>query len=189
MNYLFSLNTPMENFFKSENNSLAKQTLLILSGVLLLAFASQLSVPLQPVPLTFQSSTVILIGMAYGARNGSYVILAYLLAGACGLPVFADFSGGLPKLFGPTMGYLLGFLPAAFLSGYLAQKGFAKNILSSFAAACLGASIIFFFGVSALSHFIGWKNAIAFGLAPFILSELIKLIAVACVIPQLWKKQ
>lgn len=189
MNHLFSLNSTMESIFYPRDNNIIKQTLLILSGVLILACASQLSIPFTPIPLTFQSTTVILIGMAYGARNGCYVVMAYLLAGLCGLPVFADFSGGIHKLFGPSMGYLLGFVPAVIISGYLAQKGWAKHVVSSFVAACLGVSAIFFCGVTVLSLLIGWENAIAFGLAPFILSEPIKLIAVSCLIPRLWKKQ
>jgi biotin transport system substrate-specific component len=188
MNNLFSLNTPMCSVFWPRDNSLLKQSLLILSGVLILAFASQLSIPLKPIPLTFQSATVVLIGMAYGARNGCYVVIAYLLAGLSGIPIFADFSSGIPKLFAPSAGYLFGFLPAALLSGYLTQKGWAKNVISSFAAACLGVSVIFFFGVTALAQFIGWENAIALGLVPFITTESIKLIAVSCLIPRLWKK-
>lgn len=188
MNYLSSLNAPMQSIFWPKDNSLIKQSLLIFAGVLVLAIASQLSIPLKPIPLTFQSATVILIGMAYGPRNGSYVVMAYLLAGLCGLPVFADFSAGIPKLFGPSMGYLFGFLPAAWLSGYLAQKGWARGVLSSLAAACLGVSVIFLLGVSALAQFIGWDKAIAFGLMPFVVSEPIKLIAVSFVIPRLWKK-
>lgn len=189
MNYLFSLNSPMQSIFWPKENTILKQSLLILTGVIVLAIASQLSIPLNPIPLTFQSATVVLIGMAYGPRNGSYVIMAYLFAGLCGIPVFADFSAGLPKLFGPSMGYLFGFLPAAFLSGYLAQKGWARSVISSLVAAILGVSVIFFFGIIALAKFIGWEDAITFGLMPFIISEPIKLIAVSLVIPRLWKQK
>lgn len=189
MNHLLTLRSPLQSIFWPKDHSLVKQTLLILFGVFILALASQLSIPLLPVPLTFQSATVVLIGMAYGPRYGSYVVGAYLLAGLCGIPVFADFSSGLVQFSGPTMGYLIGFLPAAWLSGYLAQKGFAKNIPSSFLAACMGVSIIFTLGVGVLSQSIGFENAIKFGLLPFVFSEMIKLIAVACLIPRLWKSQ
>lgn len=189
MNYTFGLNSTLHSVFWSKQNTVAKQSLLILAGVIVLAMASQLSIPLIPVPLTFQSATVVLIGMAYGSRRGAYVVGAYLLAGACGLPVFADFSAGILKFFGSTGGYLIGFLPAAWLSGYLSEKGWAKHIATSFIAASLGVSIIFALGVSVLATFIGWKEAIQFGLMPFLLSESIKLIAVSCLIPRLWKKQ
>lgn len=187
MNHLFNLHSPLQSIFWPKENSMIKQSLLILAGVIILAAASQLSIPLQPVPLTFQSATVVLIGMAYGARNGAYVIMAYLIAGACGMPVFAGFSAGITVFFGPTAGYLIGFLPAAFFSGYLAQKGFAKNWISSFIAACLGVSLIFLLGVSMLATFVGWHQAIMLGIMPFVFSESIKLIAVSFLIPQCWK--
>lgn len=187
MNTSLPFSYPMQSIFWPKENTFFKQSLLILLGVTLLAFASQLSIPLLPVPLTFQSATVILIGMAYGARNGAYVIATYLLAGALGLPVFADFSGGMTYFYGPTAGYLIGFLPAAFLSGYLAQHGWGKHVLTSFLAACLGTGIIFLLGVTLLAQSLGWHQAIAFGLLPFLLSEPIKLAAVAYLIPKLWK--
>jgi len=189
MSYLFINKAPMQSIFWPKKNSRLKQVLLVLSGVLLLAFASQLSIPLRPIPLTFQSVTVVLIGMAYGARYGTYVVAAYLLAGILGIPVFADYSDGIAKLYGPTAGYLIGFLPAVLLSGYLAQKGWAKTIAGSFAAACLGVGVIFFCGVTVLAQFIGLHNAIAFGVMPFVVAEPIKLIAAACIIPRFWKKR
>jgi biotin transport system substrate-specific component len=165
-----------------------QQSLLILAGAVLLAVISQLSVPLKPVPLTFQSATVLLIGMAYGERMGSYVILVYILAGIVGFPVFANYSSGPAELAGPTAGYVLGFLPAAFLSGYLAQRGWASHIATSFLAACLGACIIFSLGLVVLAQWVGLKNAMILGLGPFIVSEIVKLAAVALFATQLWKK-
>lgn len=187
MSNLLKLNLPMESIFWPKENKLIKQLLLIVFGAITLALAAQISIPLQPVPLTFQSATIILIGMAYGSRNGAYVACLYLLAGVMGLPVFANFSFGISTLMGPTAGYLLGFIPAAFLCGYLTEKGWGKNILLSFVTALLGASVIFICGVSVLSSFIGWEKAITFGLLPFIVSEAIKLFAVACFIPRCWK--
>lgn len=187
MNYLPRSQAKMSLFWSKEN-SLIKQSLFILFGVFILAVASQISIPLQPVPLTFQSTTVILISMLCGVRYSAYIVTAYLFAGMVGLPVFANFSSGLPTLFGPTCGYLLGFLPAAFLSGYLAQKGWGKNIFSSFVAASAGDCLIFASGVSVLALSTGWPSALAVGFLPFIPSELIKLIALSCVVPAFWKK-
>jgi biotin transport system substrate-specific component len=161
---------------------------LILAGVFALAFASQLSIPLQPVPLTFQSATVILIGMAYGERYGAYVVSLYLLAGFCGAPVLADYASGPAHFAGPTAGYLFGFLPAAWAGGWLARQGLGRNIVTAFIAALTGAAIIFAAGVTVLTGFIGFKEAITFGLMPFIISEPIKLLAVSAIIPRLWKK-
>lgn len=187
MAHLFNLNSPLHSIFWTKDNQRIKEVFLILAGVILLAAASQLSIPLIPVPLTFQSATVALIGMAFGARRGAYVVACYLLAGSLGLPVFADFSAGFMKFVGPTGGYLAGFLPAVWVSGYLAEKGLAKSVLGSFLAACVGVSIIFFFGVSFLSTFTGFEKAIQLGLLPFMASEPFKLAALALVVPKLWK--
>lgn len=179
----------MQSIFLPKENSLYKQLATVFAGVLLLAFASQLSIPLLPVPLTFQSVTVVLIGMACGMRYSTYIVSAYLISGFLGLPVFAHFSSGSTVFFGPTLGYLLGFLPAAWLSGYLAEKGWTKNILTSFATALLSVSIIFCLGVSVLSLQIGLEKAIAFGLLPFVVTELIKLLALATIAPRFWKQR
>lgn len=187
MTHTLRLSAPQQSLLCKAQHSYARQTLIMLFGVFVLAFASQLSIPFVPVPLTFQSATVILIGMTFGSKRGASVVAAYLLAGACGLPVFADFSFGLAKFAGPTGGYLIGFLPAAYLSGFLAERGFVKNIATSFLTALLGAIIIFTLGVTVLSSFIGWHNALIYGLLPFIISEPIKLLAAACVAPTCWK--
>ncbi len=176
-----SLCWPKENIF-------LKQALLVLLGVSILSIVSQLSIPFKPVPLTFQSATVVLIGMAYGSRLGASVILSYFAAGCMGLPVFADYSMGIQHFGGFSGGYLLGFLPAAYLSGLFAERGWAKNRISAFAVALFSASVIFLFGVVQLAHFIGWENAITWGLMPFIYSEFIKLFAVSLIVPNLWKK-
>lgn len=188
MNFSISTPLPLQSKVFSTTDSWLRKSLLILAGVIVLTLASQLSIPLYPVPLTLQSATVILIGMAYGPRQGSYVIASYLSLGLLGLPVFSELGSGIPHLWGPTGGYLLGFLPAAAISGYLAQLGCGRNAITSFIAAVLGISIIFAFGILWLQHFVGVQQAIASGLIPFIISELIKLLAVAAIIPMLWKK-
>lgn len=188
MNQALGINTPLRSVFLTKNHSWLHHLALVVFGIAILAASAQLSIPFQPVPLTFQSTAVILIGMAYGPRHGAVIVGGYLLAGLMGFPVFEGFSAGPAKFFGPTLGYLLGFFPAAVLSGYLAQKGWAKHVITSFFAACLGVSIIFLCGVSVLAQSIGWYNAVFFGLLPFIVSEPIKLIVVSLLIPKLWKK-
>ncbi|MES2218804.1 MAG: biotin transporter BioY [Pseudomonadota bacterium] len=183
MTVLSTIQSPISN-----SSKFGQTALRIVGGVLLLAFAAQLSIPMQPVPLTFQSSAVILIAMMFGARQGALVILAYLAAGCCGLPVFANFSAGPMQFVGPTAGYLLGFLPAAYLTGYLLENGWQRNIITRFLAALAGASVIFILGVTVLSKFTGgWQSAFAFGAAPFLISEPIKLAAVAVLTSRRWK--
>jgi biotin transport system substrate-specific component len=178
------LTASLENRFSSKSFYLS--FIKTLAGALLLSLISQLYIPLNPTPLTFQSATVILLGMAYGSRGGAGVIAMYLFAGALGFPVFAGLHSGIHTFLDPTAGYLIGFLPAAYVSGWLAEHGFAKTIPMSLLAAMVGAAIIFIFGLSFLTHLIGWQKAVEGGLMPFIISEPIKLIAVSCIIPTLW---
>jgi len=184
---MFTLNQPLYSVFWPTQNKLAKELSLILLGIVLLAFSAQIIIPWQPVPLTFQSATVILIGCLYGARLASFTVLGYWLVGLLGLPVFAQWSSGLGVFLGLTSGYLIGFLPAAAISGYLAQHGWGRNILSAFLAACLGAGVIFLMGMLMLAKFIGWHKAFQFGVQPFLLTEPVKLLAAAMIVPRCWK--
>lgn len=173
-------------FWQITNTSL-KEVLFVLLGVFLLSLSAHISIPLRPVPLTFQSATVILIGMLSGTRLGAYTILAYLAAGFSGLPVFAGHLA-LGAFWGPSIGYLIGFLPAVALSGYLAERGWAQSVLKSFVATCLSAAVIFLFGISILTTFVGLKKAVLLGLMPFVFTEPLKLLAISFLIPQFWKK-
>lgn len=170
----------------SRDDSLFKDVLLILFGIILISFSAQFVIPLKPVPLTFQSASVILIGMLYGARLSAYTLLAYVLGGALGLPIFAHMQSGLS---GPTMGYLFGFIVAAMLGGFLAELGCAKNVLTAFLTACLSATVIFAFGLLVLAHFVGWTLAFQTGVIPFLISEPLKLFAIALIIPQCWRRK
>lgn len=178
--------TPVKSILWPDH-SLMKQIGMVLAGVLLLALSSQISIPLLPVPLTFQSATVVLIGLAVGSRYASSIIMAYFVAGICGAPVFAGLSFGPLVFLGPTGGYLAGFLPAAYLTGYLAENGFCKSLLSSWLAACLGVAVIFALGLLRLGHFLPWNEVLQVGLYPFVISESIKLVILALFIPRLWK--
>ncbi len=177
----------LQSIFQPRTHVRSKQALLVLGGAILIAIAAQISIPLHPVPLTFQSTTVILVAMALGLRLGAGAVALYLIAGFAGVPIFADFNGGPQVFFDPTAGYLVGFFIAALVAGYLAERGFARNIALSFVAGLLGTIIIFLCGILVLSHFVGWHNAILFGVTPFLITEPIKLIVAACIIPRLWK--
>lgn len=188
MNSTLRLTTPLQNVFWHTGSSTLKQLFIMLLGVCILALAAQLSIPLRPVPLTFQSATVVLIGMTFGAKRGASVVAAYLLAGIAGLPVYSNLSAGLNCLMShPSSGYLIGFLPAAYVSGFLAERGLGKSILGCLITAFVGAFIIFGFGLPVLALYVGWQQAFIYGLLPFIISEPIKLLAAACVAPSCWK--
>ena len=188
MTSLFSLNYPLQSLCWPKANKLVKNVLLMAAGVIILAFASQLSIPLKPVPLTFQSAAVLMIALVYGARLGSATILAYLAVGAVGIPVFADMTSGLGILFlDPSSGYFLGFVFATLLTGYLTEHGWGKHFISAFAAALAGCAVIFYLGVTVLSHYVGWSQAFDLGAKPFLTTELIKLVIIAAIAPRFWK--
>lgn len=188
MIFRLTLSQPLRSVLNPTQHVMVKKGLLILLGIALLAAASQWVIPLNPVPLTFQSATVVLLGMLYGSRLATLSVIGYLIAGGCGLPFFANLSSGFGVFTGATAGYLLGFIPAAWLAGFLAERGCASKIATAFFSACLSASVIFGVGLIFLAQFVGWEHAFSFGLAPFVLTEPLKLFAIALIIPFCWKK-
>lgn len=167
--------------------SISRKCVLVFCATALLALASQASIPWTPVPLTFQSVTVVAIGLFCGAQLGFSSVVLYLLAGFFGLPVFADGASGPLVFFGPTAGYLLGFAPAAYLSGVLVEKGFAQGLISTFFCALLGVLPIFLGGICILSLFIGVKQAYLLGVKPFLFTELAKIFIVSVFSFKFWK--
>ena len=163
------------------------QLLLIAVGSMLLAVSAQVKIPLYPVPVTGQTLVVLLIGMAYGSRLGAATVLAYLLEGGMGLPVFAGGGAGWATLAGPTGGYLIGFLAAAFVLGLLAERGMGRGPISTALAMLVGTAIIYVFGVTHLGGFIGFEKAIAAGLLPFLYGDALKLIVAAGLMPLAWR--
>lgn len=163
----------------------------------LTAAAAQVSVPLgfTPVPLVLQDVVVLLGGAALGSRLGMAAQLLYLVAGISGLPVFAA-SAVLPqgpmRLLGPTGGYLISYPFAAFLTGYLAERGFDRRYSTSVLAMVAGLAVIFAFGVSWLALFarpaaLGLDAALRAGLYPFLLGDIVKIFLGAAVLPGAWK--
>jgi len=172
----------------------------------LTAAAAQVSVPLPftDVPLTLQPMVVLIGGLALGARLGSASQILYLAAGIAGLPVFAA-SATLPpgplRLLGPTGGYLMAYPFAAFITGWLAERGFDRRYLGSFAAMLCGLAIIFAAGIAWLAFFarpltgaalsgsvpIGLSAALATGLYPFLVADIVKLAIAAGLVPAVWR--
>lgn len=187
MNSLFACHQPLKSIFWSAQKRRSLDLLLVLTGIAFLALAAQIVIPLQPVPLTLQSATVIMMSMVYGFRLSLLTTLGYVILGGAGLPIFAGMASGLGVLTGATGGYLVGFIFAAAMTGFLAERGYAQNLISSFLTACLGTFIIFLSGVIVLSQFVGWDKAFLFGVAPFIIIEPLKLLAISCIVPRFWK--
>lgn len=159
----------------------------LLLGSLLIAASAQVSVPLKPVPMTMQSMTVLLVGMAYGWRLGASTVLVYLAEGAMGLPVFAGFNAGIPYMMGPTGGYLGGFVLAAAAVGWLAECGWSRSIPRAAVALLVGHAILFIPGLGWLANFIGWTRAITVGFLPFLLGTGIKVALGAVLMRAAWK--
>jgi biotin transport system substrate-specific component len=167
----------------------------------LTAAAAQISIPLPftEVPFTFQPTVVLLGGLALGSRLALGSQLVYLMAGIAGLPVFAA-SATLPpgalRLTGPTGGYLLAYPVAAFLAGYLAERGFDRHYFTSVVAMLAGLLVVYACGAawlgfvarsSAQSTPTGLQAALIAGVYPFIVADVLKLLAAAGVLPGLWK--
>ncbi len=167
----------------------------------LTAASAQISFPLPftAVPFTFQPMVVLLGGLALGARLGFSSQVLYLVAGLAGLPVFAA-SVTLPpgplRLLGPTGGYLMAYPLAAFVTGYLAERGFGRRYFGSFAAMLAGLVVIYASGAAWLAFFArtlagpsatGLQAAIAGGVLPFAIPDLVKLAAAAGIVPSLWR--
>ena len=166
----------MENIKVLSNQKIIKYLLTIFLGSLLLTISAKIKIPFYPVPMTMQTFVVVLMGVTFGWKIGVATISLYLLEGIIGFPVFAgtpEKGLGLVYFMGPTMGYLIGFLFAAFLAGYLNLK---TNIFLIFLKLILSVSIIYILGILWLGHLIGWdKPLLELGLMPFLLAELFKI--------------
>jgi biotin transport system substrate-specific component len=165
----------------------------------LTAAASQISIhiPYTPVPLTLQPMVVLVGAAALGPRLGASSQLLYLLLGCLGLPVFAAspiLPQGVGRLLGPTGGYLLAYPVAAIVTGYLAERGFDRRYLTSMLAMLAGLVTLFIGGVMWLAFFaggpagpMGLTAALATGLYPFVIADLVKVGVASGVLPIVWK--
>ena len=149
----------------------------------LIAAGAFISVPIGPVPIVMQNFFVLLTGVLLGKKWGLASVGVYLLAGILGLPVFAGGTGGIGRIAGPTGGYLLGYLPAVFIAGWIAEKG--ENIKwMDVPAMVAGMSIVYGIGVPWLKMVTGmtFDKAIALGLYPFLIGDALKIAAAVPVI-------
>jgi biotin transport system substrate-specific component len=166
-----------------------RDLLLVTAGALFVAALSQVKIPLPftPVPLTGQTFAVLLVGAALGAKRGLGSIGLYLLLGACGLPFFAGGASGLSYLSGPTLGYLVGFVAAAALTGFLADRGLDRKVSTALLAFLAGQAVIYLFGLAWLTVLLGFQQAVLVGLVPFLLGDALKIGAAALALPAAWK--
>lgn len=174
---------------QTETNKWLRAVALVFVGVAALWISAKIQVPFWPVPVTMQTLVVLLIGMAYGPRLGVATLIAYMAAGAAGLPVFAgtpEKGIGLAYMMGTTGGYLTGFVIAAAVVGWLAEKGWTKSVVTVIGAMIIGNLVIYLFGFSWLSTFIGAQKAFLYGVQPFLIGDLLKIALAAVLMPALW---
>ena len=153
-----------------------KNFILIFMGTVALTISAKLKIPFYPVPMTMQTFVVLFLGITFGYKIGLATVSLYLLEGIIGIPVFSNSPEkgvGLIYFTGPTMGYLIGFLSAVFLAGYLNLK---NNVFLIFIKLILAVSTIYILGIFWLGTLIGWEKPIfQLGAKPFLLAELFKI--------------
>lgn len=170
--------------------TLARDLLLILSFTAVTALSAQIAFYIGPVPITGQTFAVLLAGALLGSKRGALSQLTYLGMGVMGAPIFAGWMGGPAVLMGPTGGYIVGFVAAAFVVGLLAERGWDRRTWSMALAMLIGNSVIYVFGLSWLSiwlgHFASKSSVLATGLYPFIPGDLLKVVLAAVALPSGW---
>ena len=175
----------VKNFTQSR---LVKNLFVALIGSILLAISAKIKIPFYPVPMTMQTLVVLIIGIGFGWKLGVATVLLYLFEGIVGLPVFSgtpEKGIGLVYFTGPTMGYLIGFLVAAFLAG---KFNFDNNLIKNFLKLTFATSFIYILGILWLGGLIGRDKPIfKLGAQPFLLAELFKILLVTFAINQIKK--
>lgn len=177
--------------------AIVREATLVVGFALLTALAAQIKISLgfTPVPITGQTFAVLLAGGALGARSGALSQLLYWVMALVGFPVLAwspQGRGGWARATGSSMGYLVGFIVAAALVGYLAERRHDRNLASSVAAMAFGSMIIYVFGAAWLAYKLeipvatGTKNAISLGVTPFLIGDLVKLLLAGAILPAAW---
>ena len=166
----------MELVKQKQSLKILKIVSIIFLGTILLAISAKIKIPFYPVPMTMQTFVVLFIGITFGWKISVSTISLYLFEGIIGLPVFSgtpEKGIGFIYFTGPTMGYLIGFLVASFLAGYM---NFKENIFFIFIKLILAVSTIYIFGILWLGYLIGWdKPILQLGVMPFLLAELFKI--------------
>ena len=175
----------VKNFAQSK---LEKNLFIALVGSILLAISSKIKIPFYPVPMTMQTLIVLIIGIGFGWRLGVATIMLYLFEGIIGLPVFSgtpEKGIGLVYFTGPTMGYLIGFIVAAFFAG---KFNYNNNLINNFLKLTFATSFIYILGMISLGELIGWDKPIfKLGAQPFLLAELFKILLATFAINQIKK--
>ncbi|TVS05452.1 MAG: biotin transporter BioY [Rhodobacteraceae bacterium] len=170
------------------NDTLARKLAMVLFGSVLVGMSAQVSVPMYPVPMTLQTLAISLIGLTYGARLAGVTLAAYLAQAAAGLPFFAGGASGVVYLFGPTGGFLFGFVAMAWLTGWLVERGLSRGFGRLFLAAFIPALLLFIPGVLWVWIItpLDLNAAIMGGAVPFQLGGVVKSAVAALIVTGAW---
>ncbi|PIS01542.1 MAG: biotin transporter BioY [Chlamydiae bacterium CG10_big_fil_rev_8_21_14_0_10_35_9] len=162
----------------SESKSVAKDIFLVFSASILICLFSNLSIylPFTPVPIVTQNHAILLLALMLGAKRGFIATFLFLTYGALNFPVFAGSFGGIAKFFGPTGGYLIGYLCAAYFVGYMSERASSRTPLTAFTIMGLGSLIIHLCGFVALSFWTGMVKAVLLGFLPFVVGDIFKIV-------------
>ena len=179
--------TLSDNIFAKD--SIFTDAILILTGSLVTAVFAQISIylPFSPVPITGQTLAVLLVGAVLGSSKGAISQILYLIEGVIGLPVFAVGHSSISYILGPTGGYLIGFIFAAFLMGWFSENGWDRKKLTVAITAFLSNIIIYIFGLTWLSIFFPLNKILTIGFYPFIIGDILKIFLLIIILPSCWK--
>jgi len=182
-------NTVVDVFRPDEKvSAILYDAIVVICGSLILCLSAQVKVylPISPVPITGQTFAVLMLAALLGSRLGVLAIIAYLMEGVAGLPVFVG-GIGLSALIGPTGGYLMGFVAVAYVVGKLAEMGWDRRVSTTILAMLAGEFVLYTFGVCWLAVMTNIRTALVIGLYPFIVGDILKTALAAAVLPAGWK--
>jgi biotin transport system substrate-specific component len=173
--------------------SMAADVALVAAGAALTAVAAQISIPASPVPFTFQTLVVLLVGASLGSVRGALSMALYAVLGVVGLPVFAPLKDGshavgMQAVLGATFGFVIGFIAAAYVVGKLAERNWSSHVVKMFVSYAVGSLVIYAFGVPVLAAVAtGGNVVIAAGImTPFLVWDAVKAVAAAALLPLAW---
>jgi biotin transport system substrate-specific component len=178
----------------SRVRALATDAALVLAGVAIVALLAKVSFYIGPVPITGQTAGVILVGAALGARRGAVSLASYALIGLAGVPVFAGVAAGPAYVLVPSFGFVLGFIPAAYVAGWFAERAWDRRPLRAFVGFVAASIVPFLVGVPYMAVIlatvvgadISFASVMADGVLPFLIPGLVKAAFVALLLPAAW---
>ncbi|HOT28811.1 MAG TPA: biotin transporter BioY [Candidatus Ozemobacteraceae bacterium] len=167
----------------TSNASIRRDAAIVIAGALFIALCSRIEIPLYPVPITGQTFGVLFVGGALGMMRGTAAAALFVMLGLSGLPVFSGGACGPAHLFGPTGGYLAGFVAAAAFVSALFGRGFGRTFSGKLAVMAGGNLVIYLFGATHLAAFVGPERAFTCGVLPFLAGDLFKVFFAAALLP------